>query len=183
MQRAVTVSYRVPIVTLSVLLFLLVAAIVVIQAGRAGQRAAEPCPVGDWDVLDYREQVAVEGLSSEVTFRGGEGTVLRLRADGTGETDYGARTTFTASAPDGRPIRLEVAGPVRFRYSLAADGRSISVSPAGNDATSQLFISDTAYGPRSKFQDPTGARSFKIDCSPVTLIQDDGRLSVGYRRR
>ncbi|GAA1850147.1 hypothetical protein [Asanoa iriomotensis] len=176
-------SHRAPIVVLSVVLFLLLGAIVVVQASRAGRRAADPCPVGEWDVVSYREVVELDDLRQTVTFGGGTGTVLRLRANGTGETDYGSGVTFTAEAPDGRPIRLEVAGPVRFRYSLATGGGSISVSPAGNDASSQLFINDAANGPRAGFVDPVGARSFRIECGGDSLTQDDGRLVVGYRRR
>jgi hypothetical protein len=182
MQRDVTVSYRVPIVALSVLLFLLVGSIVVILAGRAGQRDASPCPVGEWDVLSYREFVRVDALGTEVTFHGGSGVVLRLRADGTGETDYGAGVSFSSVAPDGRSIRLVVAGPVRFAYTLAPAGDSISVRPAGADATSQLFIDGSAYGSRERFE-PEDARSYKIECSPATLVQSDEHLSVGYRRR
>jgi len=175
-------SYRVPIVVLSVLLFLLVGAIVVVQASRAGRRAAQPCPVGEWDVASYREAVRVPSLPDPVNFSGGVGTILRLRADGTGETDYGTGVTFTAEAPGGRPVRLEAAGPVRFRYELRTG--SIVVTPAGNDATSQLFIDDAPYGPRAKFRDdPAEGRSYRLGCAGDALTQDDGRLVVGYRRR
>ncbi|WP_089250309.1 hypothetical protein [Asanoa hainanensis] len=173
-------SYRVPIVVLAVLLFLLVGAIVVVQASRAGERAALRCPVGEWDVVSYREAVPVAALPEPVIFTGGAGTILRLRADGTGETDYGTGVRFTASAPDGRPIRLDAAGPVRFRYELRPG--SIVVTPAGNDATSQLYIDGVAYGSRVKFRDEPAA-SYRLTCAGDALTQDDGVLVVGYRRR
>ncbi|WP_203710628.1 hypothetical protein [Asanoa siamensis] len=176
-------SYRVPIVVLSVVLFLLVGAIVVVQAGRAGRRAADPCPVGEWDVVSYREAVRVRALPDPVTFVGGTGTVLTLRADGAGETDYGDRVTFTAEAPDGRPIRLEAAGPVYFRYTLSGAGDAVTVSPAGNEATSQLFVDGVAVGAPAKFADPESPRTYRVDCAGDSLTQDDGRLTVGYRRR
>ncbi|MDG4822151.1 hypothetical protein O7635_09825 [Asanoa sp. WMMD1127] len=175
-------SYRVPIVVLSVVLFLLVGAIVVVQAGRAGRAANTPCAVGEWDVVSYREAVPVPTFAEAVSFTGGSGTVLRLAADGTGETDYGTKATFAGRAPDGRLVRLEVAGPVRFRYELGTD--SISVTPAGNAATSQLFIDDTAYGPPAPVRDEAAEpRSFRLDCAGDALTQEDDRLLVGYRRR
>ncbi|MEV4535632.1 hypothetical protein AB0J82_17560 [Asanoa sp. NPDC049518] len=182
MQSVAPRSYRVPIVVLSVLLFLLVGAIVVVQASRAGERAALRCAVGEWDVTSYREEVPVPSLSGPVVFTGGAGTILRLRDDGTGETDYGNGVRFTAQAPDGRPIRLEATGPVRFRYELRPG--SILVTPAGNDATSQLFLNDTPYGSPTKFRDdPAEGRSYRLACAGDSLSQDDGVLVVSYRRR
>ncbi len=79
-------------------------------------------------------------------------------------------------------MRLEAAGPVRFRYELRTG--SIFVTPAGNDATSRLFIDDVPYGPRVKFRDdPVEGRSYRLGCAGDALTQDDGRLVVSYRRR
>ncbi|GIF69885.1 hypothetical protein Ais01nite_79200 [Asanoa ishikariensis] len=175
-------SYRVPIVVLSVLLFLLVGAIVVVQASRAGERAALRCSVGEWDVGSYRDAVQVPPFPEPVIFTGGAGTILRLRADGTGEIDYGTRVRFTAEAPDGRPIWLEVGGPLRFDYELRPG--SIFVTPTGNDATSQLFIDGTRVGSPAKFRDEGAeGRSYRLTCAGDSLTQDDGVLVVGYRRR
>jgi hypothetical protein len=174
-------SHRVPIVVLSALLFVLVGGIVVVLSARAGGRA--PCPVGDWDVASYQDAVPVDAIGETLTFTGGAGTVLRLRGDGTGETDYGDGVTFTAAAPDGRTIKIEVAGPTRFRYQLTAAGDAISVTPTGNDTTSQLFIGDARFGATAKYSDETETRSYRLACRDDSLTQDDGKLAVGYRRR
>ena len=122
-------SYRVPIAVLSVVLFLLLGAIVVVVSARAGRQADQPCAVGEWDVTSYRDAVYVEEIDATVTFTGGTDAVLRLRADGTGETDYGAGVSFEAAAPDGREIRIDVSGIVHFTYALGSDG-SVVVTPA-----------------------------------------------------
>ncbi|MEV4621733.1 hypothetical protein AB0J74_23870 [Asanoa sp. NPDC049573] len=174
-------SYRAPIVVLAALLFLLVGGIVVVLSARAGGRA--PCPVGEWAVATYQDAVPVDAIGQTLVFTGGAGTVLRLRDDGTGETDYGTGVTFTAAAPDGRTVRINVAGPARFRYELAAAGSTISVTPAANDTTSQVFIGDTPLGAEGKYSDKTETRSFRVACQDDSLTQDDGRLVVEYRRR
>jgi len=174
-------SYRVPIVVLSVLLFLLVGGIVVVLSARAGERA--PCPVGDWDVASYQDAVPVEAIGETLIFTGGAGTVLRLHGDGTGETDYGAGVTFAAAAPDGRTVKIEVAGPARFRYELGPAGDTIVVTPAGNDTTSQLFIADAPFGAKAKYSDETASKLYRLACLDDSLTQDDGQLVVGYRRR
>jgi hypothetical protein len=174
-------SYRVPIVVLSALLFLLVGGIVVVLSARAGGRG--PCAVGDWDVVSYQDAVRVDQIDATLTFTGGAGTVLRLRGDGTGEKDYGAGVTFTAEAPDGRTVKIEVAGPARFRYELGPAGDTIVVTPTGNDTTSQLFIADARFGAKAKYNDATESRSYQLACRDDSLTQDDGSLVVGYRRR
>ncbi|GIF46973.1 hypothetical protein DFJ67_2301 [Asanoa ferruginea] len=174
-------SYRVPIVVLSALLFVLVGGIVVVLSARAGGRA--PCPVGEWTVESYRDAVPVDAIGQTLTFTGGAGTILRLRGDGTGETDYGAGVTFTAAAPDGRTVKIEVSGPARFRYELTAAGGDISVTPVSNDTTSQLFIGATRLGAPAKYSDSAKTRSYRLVCRQDSLTQDDDQLAVGYRRR
>jgi hypothetical protein len=174
-------SYRVPIVVLAALLFLLVGGIVVVLSARAGGRG--PCPVGDWDVVSYQDAVRVDAIGETLTFTGGAGTVLRLHGDGTGETDYGSGVTFTAAAPDGRTVKIDVAGPARFRYELGAAGDTIVVTPAGNETTSQLFIGDARFGAKAKYSDDPASRSYRLACRDDSLAQDDGSLVVGYRRR
>ena len=176
-------SYMVPIVVLATVLFLLVAAIVVVASTRAGKLAGAACPVGEWNVVDYREVVAIEALDTTVTFTGGKGTILRLKVDGTGETDYGRGSTFSGQAPDGRGIRLDITGPVRFTYRLSAKGDSVFVTPAGNDATFQLSIDGEPYGGRQKFVDDLTSKSYSVECDEDSLTQDGSGLTVGYERR
>jgi len=171
-------------VVLSTVLFVLVAAIVVVLANRAGaDRAKQPCLVGVWRMTDYREVVYLQALDNTVTFTGGAGTVLRLDKDGTGESDYGTGTSFYADTPDGRKIRLEMRGPVRFTYRLTSTGEAIELKPAGNEATSRLYLDGQPSGPETPYQDELTGKIYQVTCAGDTLTQEGSAMTVRYRRR
>jgi hypothetical protein len=120
----------VPLIALSVTLVVLTVAIVVVVVRRAGPGTGKQgdasgggslvdnCVVGTWRTNHYEEDVPVNGVGN-VKFTG-QGAEVRLRADGTGVTDYKDGTTFTATI-NNIGYSLLVTGTVSFGYR-AHDG-------------------------------------------------------------
>jgi hypothetical protein len=135
----------IPLVTSTATLVLLVAAIIVVLArrgepagGRTGGQAAlvDQCVVGTWTVTRYIEQVPVEGVG-DVTFTG-RGAEVRLRADGTGVTDYRDGTAFTATI-SGVNYRLVVTGRTTFGYGATAGAVTFTdVKATGKETITRL---------------------------------------------
>jgi hypothetical protein len=139
----------IPLIALSATLVVLVVAIVVVVVARSGDArrtgaagaVVDSCVVGTWKVTAYHEDVPVNGVGT-VRFTGA-GFEVRLRADGSGVTDYhDSGTTFKAEI-NSIPYTLVVTGTVRFDFR--ADAGSVSFShlrPTGkekltNDKTGQ----------------------------------------------
>jgi hypothetical protein len=135
----------IPLIALSMTLVVLVVAIVVVVVARSRDRdvaadgvLVDRCVVGTWQVRRYIEQVPVGGVGN-VAFSG-QGARVRLRADGTGVSDYGDGTTFAATI-GGVAYTLVVKGSVTFGFR-AQDG-TVSFTDVSAAGTETLTRADT----------------------------------------
>jgi len=187
-------SFTVPLIALSATLVVLVVAIVVVVIIRASgsstakkddhvvppvtttgpTQLVDKCVVGTWEVVDYQEDVAVDQVGKvRVT---GKGSTVKLKADGTGVTDYGNGTTFNATM-NGHAVRLVATGTITFGYRTSNGSLAFSnvnaagtetVSIDGVQATSQALEGDT---------DPT-----QYTCSGDTLKEFTSLKSIQLNR-
>jgi hypothetical protein len=168
----------IPLVALSATLVVLAVAIVVVVVVRAGHPTGQTsgptgtgtvslvdeCVVGTWRTNHYEEDVPVTGVGN-VKFTG-QGAEVRLRADGTGVTDYRNGTTFTATI-NGVGYRLVVTGTVSFGFRTH-DG---TVSFTDVTAAGQETITRTDTGQQVS-QDLSGSSDpASYTCSGDTLIE------------
>jgi hypothetical protein len=184
----------IPLIALSVTLAILVVAIVVVYAARADRGTNDPtasssssgkpnpaidnCVVGTWKMNAYSEDVPVDGVGT-VKFTG-QGAQVRLRADGTGVTDYGSGTTFTGTI-SGVTYKLVVSGTVKFDYK-AKDG---TVSFSNLSASGKETV--TRSGTDQQFtQDLTGSSDpANYTCAGDTMVEytDQYRAEMGRLSR
>jgi hypothetical protein len=159
----------VPLIALSITLVVAVVAIVVVVVVRSrsgggpapGAKAlVDRCVVGTWRTDRYQEDVPVAGVGS-VRFTG-QGAQVRLAADGTGVTDYGSGTTYTATI-NGVGYRLAVSGTVRFGYRT--DNGTVSFTGVTANGTEILTRTDTG-------QQVTDALSGSSDPARYTCAGD-----------
>jgi hypothetical protein len=196
-------SFLVPLIALSATLFVLVVAIVVVAATRgddpdptANPTTANPtgtarasaspsaspsagideCVIGTWRVTSHREDVNVPN-QGKVSFTGGEDAMLRLNADGTGETDYRGGTKFEGDM-DGQKVTLEISGTVTYRYT-AEDGK-VALSDVDSNATGKLFLDGEQYGDPLPFEGSEDPVSYT--CSAETLTQQTFLFTTEFTR-
>ncbi|GLH95232.1 hypothetical protein [Phytohabitans aurantiacus] len=198
-------SFLVPLIALGATLFVLVVAIVVVAAtggggddpdpianpttataSPSGQSSASPsatpagaidqCVIGTWRVTSHREDVNVPNRG-KVSFTGGEEAMLRLNADGTGETDYRGGTKFEGDM-DGQKVTLEISGTVTYRYT-AADGK-VSLSDLESNATGKLFLDGEQYGDPLPFEGSEEPVTYT--CSGDDLTQRTFLFTTEYTR-
>jgi hypothetical protein len=173
-------AFVVPLIALSVTLVILVVAIVVVLLVRhdGGTTVAGPtrsptaasgvdeCLVGRWRVTEHREDTTVPNYG-RLTITGGEGAEILLRANGTGETDYGSATSFGATAA-GQRIRIEVHG--KITYSVEALGGSLTQRNVTSAAKVRLYVNDEPYGTERPFTTDEGQQS-RYTCGGDSLTQ------------
>jgi hypothetical protein len=169
-------SYTVPLVALGTTLFVLVAAIVVVVAARVGSGAAAPCIVGTWKVVRHEETVPLDFAPGSVTIVGGEGATLSLRADGTGESDYGTGTEYLG-AVGAQAVRLVVSGRVTFDYTT--EGGSARLTDIDVQAKAQAFVDGEAAGAAEDLE-PIGTATYT--CSGDALTEVSGAARITYER-
>lgn len=197
-------SFLVPLIALSATLFVLVVAIVVVAATRgdgddeldpvanpttavptpaaSASPSASPtvgideCVIGTWRVTSHREDVAVPNYG-KVTFTGGEDAMLRLNADGTGETDYRGGTNFQGEM-DGQKVTLEISGTVTYRYTAADD--KVTLSDVASNATGKLFLDGEQYGDPLPFEGSEDPVSYT--CSAESLTQRTFLFTTEFTR-
>jgi hypothetical protein len=171
----------VPLIALSATLVVLVVAIVVVVVVRTGSRgqtggqttappgtntgsSVDGCVVGTWRMSHYEEDVPVAAVGS-VKFTG-QGAEVRLRADGTGVTDYKNGTTYTATV-NGVVYNLVVSGTVSFGYRT----QSGTVSFSGVTAAGKETITRTDNG-QQVTQDLSGSSDpATYTCAGDTLTE------------
>jgi hypothetical protein len=183
----------VPLIALSSILVILVAAIVVVAVVRAsgkdsanGQPTGAPtatkaaalvdeCVVGTWRMSHYEEDVPVAGFGT-VRFTG-EGAEVRLKDDGTGVTDYKDGTTFNATL-GGVVYKLVVTGTVSFGYRTNNGAVSFTGVTASGKET--LTRSDTG---QQVSQDLTGnSDPASYTCSGDSLTEFTNQYRAEMRR-
>jgi hypothetical protein len=179
----------VPLIALSSILVILVAAIVVIAVVRAsgkgsanGQPTAtkaaalvDECVVGTWRMSHYEEDVPVAGVGT-VKFTG-EGAEVRLKDDGTGVTDYKDGTTFNATL-GGVVYKLVVTGTVSFGYRT----NNGAVSFTGVTASGKETLTRTDTGQQVS-QDLTGSSDpASYTCSGGSLTEFTNQYRAEMRR-
>jgi hypothetical protein len=170
-------SYTVPLAALGTTLFFLVAAIVVIVAGRAGAGAGS-CVVGTWNVIRHEEKVPLGDSLGSVTMIGGrDGATLTLRANGTGVTDYGESGAQYYGKVGDKVVRLEVTGQVTFRY--VAEGGTATLSDLDVNALGQAFVDGEQVGEAEPLQ-PTSASTYT--CNDDELVETSGQARITYER-
>ncbi|MDQ7907048.1 hypothetical protein RB614_21280 [Phytohabitans sp. ZYX-F-186] len=195
-------SYLVPLVALGCTLLVLVVAIVIVVAARGGgedpiagptsgaptsagpqeSSSATPasdidqCVIGTWRVTSHRETVSVQGQGS-ITFTGGEGATLRLRQDGTGETDYGSGTEYRGDF-NGETAVLEISGRLTFDYKTG-NGR-VSVSEVESTAKAKFRLGSEEYDIPQPLD--TNDNSASYTCSTGALTQNTALLTTEYER-
>jgi len=170
-------SYTVPLVALGATLFVLVAAIVVVVGARAGAGAGNRCIVGTWEVIRHEEAVPLGFGLGSVTMRGGRGATLTLRADGTGEVDYGASGTDYHGEVGSKVVRLHVTGRVRFSYTAAEGAATLSNIDVA--AEGQAYVDGVATGDPEALQ-PTGTATYR--CAGDSLTEESGPARITYER-
>ncbi|MFC0532916.1 hypothetical protein [Phytohabitans kaempferiae] len=193
-------SYLIPLTALSATLVVLVVAIVIVVAMRSGDddpitsptpgpTSASPrasvsaspasdvdqCVIGTWRVTSHKEDVPVDDV--KVTFIGGEGAMLRLDADGTGETDYRSGTEFQGTS-GGRTYKLEVSGRLTFKYT--ARGGSTRFTDVDSNASGKLFINGVQYGGSVPFN--AEGDSSRYTCSTDLLTRQTFLYTTEYER-
>lgn len=188
----------VPLIALSSVLVILVAAIVVVAVVRASGRNATPggnatgrstgaptatkaaslvdeCVVGTWRMSHYEESVPVAGFGT-VKFTG-EGAEVRLKDDGTGVTDYKDGTTFNATV-GGVVYKLVVTGTVSFGYRT----NNGAVSFTGVTASGKETLTRTDTGQQVS-QDLTGnSDPASYTCSGDSLTEFTNQYRAEMRR-
>lgn len=178
--------FVVPLVALSVTLVVIVVAIVVVVLVRGGSEPdgpvagrttppvnptgqavnpdVDPCVVGRWRVISHREDVPMDDVG-EVTFTGGDGTIVDLTAEGEGTNTYSG-TSFEGTA-NGKSIKLQLDGTVEFGFT-ARDG-TLSFKNLRANGTAKAFVDGEQVGtddPLTGSDDPA-----KYTCSGSTLTQ------------
>ena len=137
----------------------------------------DSCVIGTWRVTSHREDVSNDELG-KLSFTGGDGAELRLKADGTGESDYGSGTAYTAKASNGKSIKLEVTGVVSYSYT-AVDGR-ISVDDVKSQATFRFYIDGEQYGDTQAFNASDSPSNYT--CSGDRMTQKTLLYTIDYER-
>lgn len=171
-------SYTVPLVALGTTLFFLLAAIVVVVAARAGAGAGS-CIVGTWNVVRHEEDIPLgDGLGTVTMIGGGDGATLTLRANGTGEADYGTDGAQYYGTLSGKAVRLVVTGQVTFRY-VAEDGTA-TLSDVDVGAIGQAFINGEKAGEPAPLT-PSGSSTYT--CQGDELVETSGLATIRYERR
>ncbi len=186
----------VPLIALSSILVVLVAAIVVVAVVRAsgktdagggtGQPTGAPsatkaaalvdeCVVGTWRMSHYEEDVPVAGFGT-AKFTG-EGAEVRLKDDGTGVTDYKDGTTFTATL-GGVVYKLVVTGTVSFGYRTNNGAVSFTGVTASGDET--LTRTDTGQQVSQKLTGNSDPASYT--CSGDSLTEFTNQYRAEMRR-
>lgn len=134
----------------------------------------DACLVGTWRVESYSEDVPLAG-SGTVRFTG-SGARTTLRADGTGETDYGTGTVYRATV-NGRRVTLTISGNVRYRYRTRGGTLLVSdVVPAARSAVAVDGRAVTAT-PLHVNADPAG-----YTCAGTSMTQSTSAYRARYRR-
>jgi hypothetical protein len=180
----------VPLIALSSILVILVAAIVVVAVVRASGRnnstgggstapttasLVDECVIGTWRMSHYEEDVPVKDIGN-VKFTG-EGAEVRLRADGTGVTDYKDGTTFDATV-GGVAYKLVVTGTVSFGYRTSNG----TVSFSGVTASGQETLTRTDTG-QQVTQELTGSSDpASYTCSGDSLTEFTNQYRAELRR-
>ncbi|WP_203904234.1 lipocalin family protein [Virgisporangium aliadipatigenens] len=113
-------SFAGPLIALAGVAALLVVGIVVVVVVRAsgggggGENSAiDKCLVGTWKVTSSKQKVVDSSGSFDLT---GSGWTSTLRADGTGEVDYGTNTRISGTF-NGSTVELRVSGSYTFTYA------------------------------------------------------------------
>jgi hypothetical protein len=170
-------SYTTPLAALGTTLFVLVAAIVVVVAGRAGAGAGS-CIVGTWNVIRHEEKVPLgESLGSVTMIGGNDGATLTLRANGTGVADYGDPGAQYYGKIGDKIVRLQVSGQVTFRY--VADDGTATLSDLDVNALGQAFVDGEKVGDPEPLQ-PTSASTYT--CDGDDLVETSGLARITYER-
>jgi hypothetical protein len=164
-----------PLVVSSATLAVLVTAIVVAVVRSHGATTATPCPVGTWTVTRYTESVAVAGVG-DVTFAG-SGTEIRLRADGTGVTDYRTGTRFVAQVGE-VSYELVVTGRISYAYRIVGDQMRFSdVRADGRETVTRRDTGESLDGDLVGTMDPATVR-----CGGTAMTQSTSRYTAELRR-
>jgi hypothetical protein len=195
-------SYLVPLVALGCTLLVLVVAIVIVVASGggdddpiAGPTTAAPtsagpgesasaapgsdideCVIGTWRVTSHRETVLIQGQGN-VTFTGGEGATLRLKRDGTGETDYGSGTEYQGEI-NGETARLEISGRLTYKYRTV-NGR-VNVTDVESTADAKFSVGGEEYDIPEPLDTKDDSASYT--CSTGLLTQNTALLATEYER-
>lgn len=183
--------FVIPLVALSATLAILVVAIVVVVlvrsasdpsdpvAGPSSEASTDPgvdsCVVGRWRVTSHEERVAIDSVGN-VTFTGGDGTEIRLNADGTGVTDYGEGTEFEGTV-SGRTVTLVLSGTVSFRFQTA--NGTVSFSDTTSEAEGVVKVDGDEIGrePFEASDDPA-----KYTCSDTELTESTNLYEIVMAR-
>jgi hypothetical protein len=176
----------VPLIALSSILAILVAAIVVVAVVRASGRSnpstagsteaaslVDECVVGTWRMTHYQEDVPVQNVGN-VRFTG-DGAEVRLRADGTGVTDYKDGTTFNATV-DGVTYTLVVTGTVSFGYRTSNGTFSFSDVTASGAET--LTRTDTGQQVKQDLAGSSDPASYTCSGDSLTEFTNQYRAEM-----
>jgi hypothetical protein len=175
-------SFTVPLIALSVVAVILVAGIVGVILIRArdstdspGSTAAEVdrCVVGTWKVTSAREKVLLD--DGPVDFTGSGATVI-FRADGTGEEDFGAGTTFRATM-SGQPVVIKFTGKITFNFRTVDRSMTFSNVKADGEAVVSVSGVTTTTVPLDEDTKPA-----KYTCSGNSLVQETDLATTEMRK-
>ena len=108
--------------------------------------------------MRHEEKVPLDFGPGSVTIVGGKGATLSLRADGTGESDYGTGTEYLGAVGT-QAVRLVVSGRVTFGYT--ADDGSARLTDIDVQAKAQAFVDGVAAGAAEDLE-PVGAATVHL---------------------
>jgi hypothetical protein len=192
-------SLVVPLLALSGVLVLLVVAIVVVVVVKAGAKGdgggnaagadrtvpagqlVDACVVGDWEEISHDEGAPIEQIG-EVRFTG-HGAKLRMKADGTGVTDYGNGVTYTGSgtlASSGQTvtISLKVSGTINFEYRTNNGAMSFTNVQAHGSAVATVNGQEVGSQPLDGDSNPAN-----YTCDGDVMKQTNSVSDVEWHRK
>lgn len=175
-----------PLAASSCLLVILVVAIVVVAADKAGRggtgtpgpsasAAIDHCLVGTWESTSDQQTIPVAGYGP-VTVTG-QGTIVRIGADGSDLQDYGSSTPYTAQ-PSGKQLEITVTGTVKG--TIRTSGNTITFEGMSANGTVKATVDGQVVTtvPLTPGTDPVS-----YTCTTDTLSEHGPQFDVVLRRR
>jgi hypothetical protein len=143
------------------------------SASASASGAVDACVVGDWQNVRSALTDAERGVSLTTD----KGEILRLRADGTGEADFGSGVTLKGKY-GGVTAEVMYIGKITFRYSTA--GGTLTYTDVQSDAREVVFRSGRIV---SNERIAAEADSDSYTCSGDTMRVTSEGSDDEYRRR
>jgi hypothetical protein len=110
------------------------------SASASGSSTVDKCLVGEWTVTSWRLPYSAEPKGEMSTTNGG---IVRFRADGTGEWDFGSGVKLVGTGPT-RNIAIRLTG--RFTFAFRTVGQTFEFGDVQADARQEVTESEEVLG-------------------------------------